>query len=683
MTTDAIESRCGGIAPGGRGRFGKLTGVLALGLLLSACATQPGGIKNTLDIKGGESTLIDARQRAILNIPVADSPRPGLITPQRVVCAEPSPDVALAIAQSFGFGLSILGGGAGPQGSGAVSGSTSEGIAQLAERTQSIQLLRDQMYRTCEAYANGAITGTTYNLRMAKYDKAMVTLMLGEVAGGAFGRAGAAIGGKAEGTASSDASLVIDMLREVEQTQQEVEDAQQEEEQAEEKLTDKQTIAEKDGDEPPAKQAENDAAVTEAEQELETVRRKVQDKRDAKTKAEAEARSEITKVVGVGSIDPKASTGIAEVLGRMQGRLLDEDFKDEYVSACLVELGIAPGIRADEETRERFASIESNWATHVFGQIVQDDDPAKARRSLDGYIEFVDKLNRTRSVLSGLAIHCERFLASFVDAQSQREFVLDQEKNRLTQQELTTSALRIKQETLSSYEKILGTCGKIEDAAVKAKCLDAASSIVQAPTGAVTLSDVTVVQPTAAPVIAIPAGEAPLPSLDYRRAEAALADYLRAKSAFDALAMPALDRAKVKDDDFNALSATRTALDRDVVALKNTNVGLTADANTAINAAQKTALQSFENSRSDLVRTLRVAEQTYAETSDEADKTAVDKAKSDLTGHDLQAKIFTGIYSKLAKRLAEGTTANETMTARIRELADAIAAAEKAKATGS
>lgn len=644
---------------------------------LAACTTQPGTINNRLNLESDETALIGSRQRAIINIPVADSPRPGLITPRRVVCAEPSPDVALAIAQSFGAGLSILGGG-GAQGSGALSGASAEGVASLVERTQSIQLLRDQMYRTCEAYGNGAITGTTYNLRMAKYDKAMVTLMLGEVAGGAFGRSGAAIGGKAEGKASSDASLVIDMLREVEQSQKAVEDAQQEEKDAEAKVADKKEIAEKDGDETAARQAENDAAVTEAERELATVHRKVQDKRDAKTKAEAEARAEITKVVGVGSIDPKVSTGIAEVLGRMQGRLLDEDFQDEYVSACLVELGIAPGVRAEEGKREKFASVEMNWATQVFGQIVRDNDPTKARRSQDEYLEFLGKLNRTRSVLSGLATHCEKYLASFVDSQSRREFVLDQEKNRLTQQELTTTALRIKQETLSSYEKILGTCSKIEDAAVKAKCLDAASSIVQAPTGAVTLNDVTVERPPA-----IPAGEAPLPTLDYRKADAALAGFLRSKSAFDALAMPALDKAKVKDDDFKALASTRAALDKDVVALKNTNVTLTADANSLINPTRNSALQSFENNRSDLVRALRFAEQTYAETSDDADETIVDKAEADITGHDLQARIFSDVYLKIAKRLGNGTAANEAMSKRIKDLADAVDTAEKAKVAGT
>jgi|GEM_PF-908402 len=644
---------------------------------LAACTTQPGTINNRLHLESDETALIGSRQRAIINIPVADSPRPGLITPRRVVCAEPSPDVALAIAQSFGAGLSILGGG-GAQGSGALSGASAEGVASLVERTQSIQLLRDQMYRTCEAYGNGAITGTTYNLRMAKYDKAMVTLMLGEVAGGAFGRGGAAIGGKAEGKASSDASLVIDMLREVEQSQKEVEDAQQEEKQTEDKVADKKEIAEKDGAETAAKRAENDAAVTRAERELATVHRKVQDKRDAKTKAEAEARSEITKVVGVGSIDPKVSTGIAEVLGRMQGRFLDEDFQDEYVSACLVELGIAPGIRANEATREKFASVELNWATQVFRQTISDNDPVKASQSQKGYIEFVDKLNRTRSVLSGLATHCEKYLDSFVESQSRREFVLDQEKNRLIQQELSTTALRIKQETLTSYEKILGTCGKIEDAAVKAKCLDAASSIVKAPTGEVSLKDVTVVQPPA-----IPAGEAPLPTLDYRMAEAATAGYLRSKSVFDGLAMPALDKAKVKDDDFKALSAPRIALDKDVVALKNTNVTLTADANSLVNPTQKAALQSFENNRSGLVRALRFAEQTYAETSDATDKTVVDKAKADITGHDLQARIFTDIYVKLATRLTDGTAANEVMAKRIKDLANTIDAAEKAKAAGT
>src|ERR1700719_2823657 len=93
------------------------------------------------------------------------------------------------------------------KGSASFSGSAAENIVQLGERTASIQLLRDKMYQTCLAYANGAISGTTYTMVMAQLDQTIVTLLLGETAGGAFGRAGAAATTSAGGTASSLVSM--------------------------------------------------------------------------------------------------------------------------------------------------------------------------------------------------------------------------------------------------------------------------------------------------------------------------------------------------------------------------------------------------------------------------------------------------------------------------------------------
>lgn len=109
------------------------------------------------------------------------------------ICTEPSPDVAKAMEQAFAVQLKIL-----EQGDLGVSSSHSEAIAQLAERTVSITLLRDNMYRACESYANGAISKTSYSLLMKRNDKAMVTLMLGEAVAGAYGRTGAKIEGETE-----------------------------------------------------------------------------------------------------------------------------------------------------------------------------------------------------------------------------------------------------------------------------------------------------------------------------------------------------------------------------------------------------------------------------------------------------------------------------------------------------
>ena len=96
-------------------------------IAVSACSTQPGTIKSFFGLEDNQSVLIGARQRAILNVEVGEGSRPGLVNPKRVVCAEPYPDVALAIAHSFGFGVSFLAGGG--QGAASGSGATSEGVA--------------------------------------------------------------------------------------------------------------------------------------------------------------------------------------------------------------------------------------------------------------------------------------------------------------------------------------------------------------------------------------------------------------------------------------------------------------------------------------------------------------------------------------------------------------------------
>jgi hypothetical protein len=53
----------------------------------------------------------------------------------------------------------------------------SESVASIAMRTQTIQLLRDGLYRACEAYMNGAIDQHQYNIVLLNIDRLMVTLL--------------------------------------------------------------------------------------------------------------------------------------------------------------------------------------------------------------------------------------------------------------------------------------------------------------------------------------------------------------------------------------------------------------------------------------------------------------------------------------------------------------------------
>ena len=160
--------------------------VFLVASVLVGCTQGPGTIfrETSLDTGGnpGPSVTTGARQRLISNMTVGVASTPGRVHPRRILCVEPSPDVAIAVANSFGIGVSILG-----QGSGSLTGTQIEGIAQLAERTVAIQALLKQGYQACLDYSNGAITGTTYSLRTSRLDDLLVTLVLAENASGAFG----------------------------------------------------------------------------------------------------------------------------------------------------------------------------------------------------------------------------------------------------------------------------------------------------------------------------------------------------------------------------------------------------------------------------------------------------------------------------------------------------------------
>lgn len=69
-----------------------------------------------------------------------------------VVCAEPSPDALSAFASSLGGGVAL------PQyGSASIAQALTESAASIGLRTQSITLMRDSLYRICEAYYNRAL----------------------------------------------------------------------------------------------------------------------------------------------------------------------------------------------------------------------------------------------------------------------------------------------------------------------------------------------------------------------------------------------------------------------------------------------------------------------------------------------------------------------------------------------
>lgn len=122
-----------------------LTNLLLAGSFigLAACANMNTIARTTeLDSSGGNGKVVhlDIQQRLLI------------VNSEGNFCAEPSPDALAAYAAAFGIGASSPASGTA---SAAASGQSS--VASIGLRTQSITLMRDALFRMCEAYANGGL----------------------------------------------------------------------------------------------------------------------------------------------------------------------------------------------------------------------------------------------------------------------------------------------------------------------------------------------------------------------------------------------------------------------------------------------------------------------------------------------------------------------------------------------
>ncbi|MBT9290564.1 hypothetical protein [Prosthecodimorpha staleyi] len=167
---------------------------IAIACALGGCQA---GIFREWSMDGGSSLSLDASQRLVFV-----TERGGRNGDRRVVCAEPSPDSITSLAAT----LSASGGansdvtrpapvrsdGAAGDGTAAGTGGTitskqavqagisaayGENAAYVGMRTQTIQLLRDGLFRACEAYMNGAIDETQYNLLLVNMPRTMAALV--------------------------------------------------------------------------------------------------------------------------------------------------------------------------------------------------------------------------------------------------------------------------------------------------------------------------------------------------------------------------------------------------------------------------------------------------------------------------------------------------------------------------
>lgn len=163
-------------------RRSQALGACALGIAavaLAGCSAKWNTAFRDRPIPADEPSVItvDAKQRHVLIQPEFEPPaKPG--EDARFVklrmCAEPAPDVFAAIATS---GSGSLGVDAKSQsGEGAFGLSASETAATI-ERTQTINLLRESFFRTCERYLNGAISKEAFIVQAGRDARAMVAVL--------------------------------------------------------------------------------------------------------------------------------------------------------------------------------------------------------------------------------------------------------------------------------------------------------------------------------------------------------------------------------------------------------------------------------------------------------------------------------------------------------------------------
>lgn len=292
-------------------------------------------VKLNPDIDQSNSIVTDARQRLISITSPGVASRPGLVDPARIMCVEPSPDVAVAVANSLGGGLSVAG-----KGAFSISGAEAEGLAQIAERTTAIQAILRQGYQACIDYMNGAINGTTYSLRQSRLDDLLVTLVLAEDAAGAFGRSGAAIGTDASASSRAATSILPDISKslgqatnDLSQRQQDVAKAENDLATAKKALADNTDQTKKDALEADvkAKQSQLDLAVAARDAALRSV--------TGLSEAASTAAAGVKQVTGQGGITAQPDPEIARAIAQMQETFVNKDMEQAYLSACLIELG--------------------------------------------------------------------------------------------------------------------------------------------------------------------------------------------------------------------------------------------------------------------------------------------------------------------------------------------------------
>ncbi|HEY0313085.1 MAG TPA: hypothetical protein VGC56_11395 [Allosphingosinicella sp.] len=138
--------------------------------LLAGCAEQTSiyHMRPVTGVPGTTALTVDAKQRSTYTT---------LSGGQVRLCAEAAPDVfsALSASASGDIGLDLSNGGT-ASGRARAAMAVAEAAGTI-ERTQTINLLRESMYRTCERWLSAAIDRSTFVVQAARDQRAMVAIL--------------------------------------------------------------------------------------------------------------------------------------------------------------------------------------------------------------------------------------------------------------------------------------------------------------------------------------------------------------------------------------------------------------------------------------------------------------------------------------------------------------------------
>jgi hypothetical protein len=161
----------------------RIAGAVTATLLLAACSANHHSIfrYKRLDAGGAALVTVDAKQRAILIGSESTSTTQDQKTSTvniRKFCSEPSPDVFSVIAQALSAG-GTLSKSADPKAVEMALDAAFSSAEQGATipRTQTVNMLRELMFRTCERYLNGGIGSLELPIQAARDQRLIVSIL--------------------------------------------------------------------------------------------------------------------------------------------------------------------------------------------------------------------------------------------------------------------------------------------------------------------------------------------------------------------------------------------------------------------------------------------------------------------------------------------------------------------------